>query len=357
MTLNTFTWATGANYSVGPDTGTPTKVNPSSIPNGFVSGVIAAPQHINYLLNALAAELLKAVDGVNGGSYTLAAPLTFLGADVHFGSDVDFQASASVSFAGPVDIAGIVNVNDGRVDLNGTSELNVEGAAHIDVEGSIEVTSGTVNVHSATGVTLVGGRINGQSGSSIIMAGGALVRIEDSGELTIHDSAEGFRLTLTPAFHDTIAPWKETTVGSGHACWVQNDVAAPRQIGFALPIPPGDSVVDVYVRVIGTGHGGVLPTSVPRIELFSVDIDGVVDVKATKDDPTSGADYDTARYIILQAGVGGVTTGAMPQVAGADPLYVRVIGEYNIAGGTTLTVRSVSGNIIARSYRAANMVY
>jgi len=46
-------WATGINYSTGPDTGTPTKVDPSSDLNGFIRGVIAAPQHVNYLLGLL----------------------------------------------------------------------------------------------------------------------------------------------------------------------------------------------------------------------------------------------------------------------------------------------------------------
>lgn len=46
-------WASNANYSAGPDTGTPTKVDPASTPNGFIKGVVAAPQHVNYQLNLL----------------------------------------------------------------------------------------------------------------------------------------------------------------------------------------------------------------------------------------------------------------------------------------------------------------
>jgi hypothetical protein len=54
-------WATNLNYSSGPDSGTPTKVDPSSDANGFIKGVIAAPQHVNYLiakLNAIAPHSL-----------------------------------------------------------------------------------------------------------------------------------------------------------------------------------------------------------------------------------------------------------------------------------------------------------
>jgi len=46
-------WATNTNYSAGPDTGTPTKVDPASAANGFIKGVIAAPQHVNFHLDVL----------------------------------------------------------------------------------------------------------------------------------------------------------------------------------------------------------------------------------------------------------------------------------------------------------------
>jgi hypothetical protein len=58
---------------------------------------------------------------------------------------------------------------------------------------------------------------------------------------------------------------------------------------------------------------------------------------------------------VLQTGT--TTTGTMPQLAGADPLYVRIRGEFGgSAAAASLTLLSISGNLIARSYRAANMV-
>lgn len=45
-------WATNDNYSSGPDAGTPTKVDPASSANGFIRGVAAAAQHVNFVLNA-----------------------------------------------------------------------------------------------------------------------------------------------------------------------------------------------------------------------------------------------------------------------------------------------------------------
>jgi hypothetical protein len=46
-------WASNANYATGPDVGTPTKVDPGSAADGFIKGVVAAPQHVNHALSLL----------------------------------------------------------------------------------------------------------------------------------------------------------------------------------------------------------------------------------------------------------------------------------------------------------------
>jgi hypothetical protein len=46
-------WASGTNYAAGPDTGTPTKVDPASAVNGYIRNVVAAPQHVNFELNRI----------------------------------------------------------------------------------------------------------------------------------------------------------------------------------------------------------------------------------------------------------------------------------------------------------------
>lgn len=53
-------WASNTNYSAGPDTGTPTKVDPASQANGFVRGVNAAAQHVNYVLDPITREARRA---------------------------------------------------------------------------------------------------------------------------------------------------------------------------------------------------------------------------------------------------------------------------------------------------------
>jgi hypothetical protein len=46
-------WASNANYATGPDIATPTKIDPGAAANGFIKGVVAAPQHVNYALNLM----------------------------------------------------------------------------------------------------------------------------------------------------------------------------------------------------------------------------------------------------------------------------------------------------------------
>jgi hypothetical protein len=379
MTL-ALNWATNANYSTGPDLGTPTKVNPGSSANGFISGVIAAPQHVNYIFDLVGDELAKAVDGVNGGSYTLGSGLTFLGADVTFGSDVDFQASSAVSFGGPLDINANMDLDAAKaftvhgtlalasgahLTVAGTADVDLLGAMAVHAGGSIDLTSGgdinvtsaDVNINSGAQIVLNGGSlIVGATG--FVQANGGTITIEDANDLVISASAEGFRLTLTPAFHDLSGQWEKTTNASGTLGWVQSDVADDRSIWFALPVNPGDTVVDVYARVEAEDHPGGLPAfnDMPVLELLSVDIDGVIHVHATKtDNPGTEPDYDALHNIVLESGT--TDTGTMPHLATFDPLYVRLRGETGANSVVGLCLRSISGNIIARSYRTDNMVY
>ncbi len=54
-------WASNTNYSAGPDTGSETKTDPASAANGFIRGVIAAPQHVNFVLNQHSAAARRAL--------------------------------------------------------------------------------------------------------------------------------------------------------------------------------------------------------------------------------------------------------------------------------------------------------
>lgn len=55
-------WASNTNYSAGPDTGSPTKVDPASQADGYIRGVAAAAQQVNFVINPLADMARKAFE-------------------------------------------------------------------------------------------------------------------------------------------------------------------------------------------------------------------------------------------------------------------------------------------------------
>ncbi len=323
MTL-AFSWSTNTNYSTGPDSGTPTKVNPASTANGFISGVIAAPQHINFLFDAVGDVVAQAVDGVNGGTYTLGSVLRFEGADVEIAGDLEIVAG-------------------GEINVRSTAEINVLSGAQIDLAGDLNILSG----------------------GDIIGAAGAGILLDDSEDLTINANTENWILTLTP---QAIA-----LDGAGVPTWwpiippcagfVQVDVASARQICFPINLPPGDSVSTIVVTLNGSGAGGghaAIPAGGDRllVSLVGVAFDGVVTTLATRADqsPNAGA-YDISHVITLSSGT--LDSGSLPRVLNAlERYYVMISGETGAdAEVATTVVTEVKGTCVARAYRSSTMVY
>lgn len=331
MTLS-FSWATNANYSTGPNTGTPTKVDPASTANGFVNGTIAAAQHINFLFDAVGDQIVQAVDGVGGGTYTLGSALRFQGADVEINAGLEILA------------AGELNVqNGGELNILGTLGLVIEAAGSASVEGTVFV---------------------GGGGSVGIVTGGSLI-VDTSEQLTINDSPENWLLTLAPhslSFDaGTLAPtWLPLPSAAG---WFQHDVSSARQICFPLTLPPGDSIVTCVVRANGAGAGAghsSLPAGADRllVKIVRVEFDGAVTVEASRADQSANVGaYDISHVITLASG--SLDSGALPILVNAtDRYYVVIEGEKGAnAVADTTTITEVKGTCTARSYRASTMVY
>lgn len=338
MTL-AFNWATNANYSTGPDVGSPTRVNPASTANGFISGVIAAPQHINFLFDAVGDQLAKAVDGIGGGTYAMLAPLRFNGDAVQIGEELDILAGASIELSSTASI----NVNAG-------ADINVDAGAQIDVAGNANVLSG--------------GNVNLASGASVLSGSGAVVRLEDSEDLTINANAELYILTMTPqgiSLSADIPTWQP--LNPPCAGFVQTDVSAAFLICFPLNLPPGDSIVSAIVTVNGAGAGAghaAQPSGGNRllVSIVSVDQDGAVTTLATRADQSGSAGaYDVSHGINVASG--NLDSGSLPRTV-SDSLryYITVAGEHGgDAVAATTVVTGIQGVCTARSYRSAVMVY
>lgn len=360
MTLSLL-WATNTNYSTGSASGTPTKVNPSSAANGFIPGTIAAPQHVNYLFDLVGDELAKGVDGVNGGTYTLASNLIFTGAgEVRYagivrlttGAFLNVDAGAEINITGDVDLAGEFRVlSTGSIVFRSSSDLLLETGSLMTLEsGANIVTDGNI---TASGTVLL------ESGALLVLDG-AQAFLDAADDLVISAQTRTAKFTMTPTAVEHVAgvpAWQQ--IGSP-GTWVQVDVAAQRTILFPVTLPPGDDIVSVTFGVDGNSAGGgghvTIPVLADRVtlRLVSVDTSGVVTTHATKaDDSADATAYDTPHLVTMSSGT--VTTGSMPQtIASGEVYYILVEGEvgaFAVANTTGLyllqashTNRSLTGS-------------
>lgn len=347
MTLS-FLWATNANYSSGPDTGTATKVNPASTANGFVAGTIAAPQHINFLFDAVGDEIAKAVDGAGGGTYTLSANLIFNGAgELRVGSVGRVLSGAT--FIGDAGSAGIWN---GEFTFNDL--VTFDAGSVLDIQDQAQLSAGALFTVIPTAVFDV--------------LAGATVEFNASEDLKIDDVLNTYFLTLTPqatALSSDIPTWQPLSPPC--AGWIQKNVSAQFQISFALNLPVGDSIVSLTAAIdgaAGVGHGGTVPTGADRLTVSLVRVDGggnVTTVASLADAAVAGTgagEYDQIHSVVLQNGASGMT-GTLPHTVLSGHRYcVMVAGETGAnAVANTTAVLGLFGDCVARSYRSAAMVY
>lgn len=338
MTLS-FSWATNALYSTGPDVGTATRVDPASTANGFIAGTIAAPQHINFLLDAIGDQIVKAVDGVDGGTYTLGAALRFQGADVEINAGLEILA------------AGEMNVQSGGL-------INVLTGGLLDVQGQAQVSSGAV--------------LSVLSGGLLDVISGGTVEFNTTEDLKIDDATDAFRLTLAPSAIQISAgamTWTPQFSGDVHAGvtsgWQQDVVSAPFTIAFPINLPPGDEIVSVTALVNGSvtsGSGGHTnkPTGsdLPSLALVRVDGNGAATVVARRADQAADVTaYNGQHTIVLTSG--SLDAGTLSHTVDANYAYFVVLkgetGADAVAG--EFGIHSISGVCIARTYRSNLMVY
>jgi hypothetical protein len=341
MTL-AFSWATNALYSTGPDAGSATRVDPASTANGFISGTVIAPQHVNFLLDAIGDQIIQAVDGVGGGTYTLGAALRFQGADVEINAGLEILAAGELN----VQSGGLINVLSG-------------GLIDIASGGQVEISSGAV-------VTVV-------SGGLIDVISGGTVEFNASADLKIDDALDFFRLTLTP---QSVQPdgaglpsWNPRFTGDVHAGvtagWQQDDVSAPFSIAFPINLPVGDDILEINVSVngsstSGTGGHASKPTGsdLPSVALVQVSAQGTATVLARRADQAADVAAYNVDHVITLAN-GATDAGTMPRTVDDDFAYYVVVkgetGANAVAGEYAVT--AVSGDCVSRSYRSALMVY
>lgn len=353
-------------------------------PGGWALNEVLTSAQVNHLQN----ELLKAIDGVNGGTYALQSQLAFDGpADlvilgtleiasggllsVPVGGDISVFGELTINAAGDLLVDGVIAIrapgtlevrSGGELDVLSGGDLNVRAGGGITVDSGGQVSfdgGGILNLNASSVVSAdagstqqLNGTTNVQSGGLVRVLSGGTLRVDEVEDLIIDDDNVAFRSTLTPAFvtHNGGIP---DFIGTANAHWLQHQVGLSTALGFALAILPGDSLGSVNVQIqggAGGGHGGLLPVK-PTVEIIEVTTGGVTVIASVLDPSASAAAYDAAHLV-------SVSGGSLPYLATGNPLYVRITGESgpNAVADTT-SFNFITGTLTARAVRAANEIY
>jgi hypothetical protein len=378
MTLNALPgWATNTNYSTGPDSGTPTKVDPSSAANGFISEVVAAPQHVNYLIATLVAELLKAVDGEGGGTYTPADDLEFTGSKtLILDLDVELTAGHTLELEGAIHLpsSGRINLASGAViGLNSGASLIAGSGGIVELDsgsalnaafGSTVSLAGTVNLATSGILAAAGGSLHTvASGALISVASGGEIRLARAADLKIASETCFWRSPMIPAWISlysnagVITPAWAVNDEAASGGWDLNDVGAANMIRIPLNRLPGDILTSISMSINGgkgAGHGGNISSmTMPKIQLVKVSSVGTKTIVASTSDTTSSAaTYDADHSVTLDAGTD--TLSQMPVTVTGDPWFIEVIGEHGTHSvATTLRLNSIFGQSTSKAYRSS----
>jgi hypothetical protein len=208
-------------------------------------------------MTALQNELVKAVDGVNGGTYTLEAPLVFDGAEVQFEGGARIPSGA------------ILHVNDGgKIDVHGAGLLEISLAATLALQGTLTLT-GDINVQSGGDINVKGspgtpGRIDVESAGVLHLEPGAVFDIDSDmalgGTLDVVGGAIRLRSAATLTLEDSAAIALEDSA----AITLQDGAQLLLTIGASIALSTGTALVvddDAELLVRDSAILGVLDTA------------------------------------------------------------------------------------------------
>lgn len=287
-------------------------------PGGWSLGeLLTSPQ-----VDAIRTELLKAVDGVDGGTYTLSAPLVFNGAAVEFDSDVAIGALAELTIDGTLDVNGIWR-------FDGTGEFNDD-----------------VNVND---------RWVFRSGGQTEFKAGNATQFFDLDDLAVMSDSHTYRLPLTPicvtldGTNPAVPTWFFQLGSPGGFVQIVTNSAA--EICFALPVNEGDVITNLTATIVGgagVGHGGVDPTNKPRLRLYEGPVSGSTGsytALATQTDTATGVLYDAAHFITIA-----------PAYTAQDRYYiVGLRGEFGgTAAANEVVLVTIQANIVRKKLVSTN---
>lgn len=341
-------------------------------------------------MDHLQAELLKALDGVNGGSYTLGSHLTLGGAgelrisgtqrvlsggSLIFDAGSTFGSGASLALTGGADLtlnsgsdlhllSGATGTFDAGSILDVFGDLDIESGGDLTLRsgGELDALSGSVvNLRAGSFTNLFGaldvesgGAINVKSGGEIYIENGGLLIVEDLDELAVNAENTQIRLSMVPFNITDLASAGDEDWSAGSTFgWLQTATPAGNAISFHLPLRVGDELTTLTVLIeggTGAGHGGSLPAVMPQLRIVQVATDGTETLLDSETDASAtAAAYDAFHSFTW---VGSITP------TDQDPIYVQVRGESgaNSVANTT-RLQAISGSVVANVIRSNLEVY
>jgi hypothetical protein len=279
-------------------------------------------------MNSIRTELLKAIDGSGGGSYSLSADLELGGAGevcidnvlrVRTGADFFLDSGATATFNDSV-------VFNDQVDFS----------ANVDFFDDVDFREG---------------------GSTRIIATHQWL-VSDLTDLQVDADGYTYRLTLADGIshEDTagIGYWNfGGAAGSDPGKWLQPNGSAFALLFFPLRVLEGDSITAVTLWLTGgsnAGHGGTLPSTMPRLRLLEqTPVFSAYSSLASRDDPApNAASYDAAHGFGFSSG--------LPVVAADGNYLLEVRGENGHAATNELRIDGIEVSITRRQLVSTNIL-
>lgn len=269
-------------------------------------------------MNLIRAELLKAMDGAGGGSYSPSAHLVLGGAN-----ELRIDSALRVRTGGDLvlDVGATFDVNCSGWTFDAAGAFN----AQVDVAGAIDFFA------------------------DVDFRVGSTATISELDSWTVADHLCLLRVPLVPigsSFNvGATRPYWEI-LGGGGGRIVNNVASGSAIIFFAVPVMAGDVIEDVILTVeggAGAGHAGVDPTNKMRLRIFegnATDFTRTSLLSVT--DPQTGAAYDAPHSLALTGG------GWTPYTA-LDRQYTVEVRSEN--GGTAADGENVINGLYAQVTR------
>ncbi len=261
-------WATSLNYASGPDTGTPTKVDPASTANGFIRGTAAAAQHVNFNLHPLAETTRRTY---TTGCLTLRLLDTDEQDDLTGGLAVDASSLTVRSLLVKASTTGVVAVHSGSSGVSvgvlaGITD-SIKQAARVSTTVVVIGAGGTQNARSGnTGNTWTTGGASGLITDLVSIAG-------DGTQFCVVSAAGG-------SAHGTGATWTVATIGDDISDVVTGggitSVAGIADLFVAVGLEATDPAFarSVDHGVLWTAASGTVPNAASHIDAGWITSDG-----------------------------------------------------------------------------------